>query len=57
MFGCLDFVVDQFGVHHFLEINPTGQFGWLEAIVGVPITEALAELLAQPPAAATRVPA
>ena len=35
VFGCLDFVVDQSGGHHFLEVNPTGQFGWLEAIVGV----------------------
>jgi len=53
VFGCLDFVVDQSGGHHYLEVNPTGQFGWLEALVGVPITEALAELLARPRPAAT----
>lgn len=48
VFGCLDFVVDQSGEHHYLEVNPTGQFGWLEGTVGVPITDALAELLARP---------
>lgn len=53
VFGCPDFVVDQSGEHHYLEVNPTGQFGWLEAIVGVPITDALAELLARPLPAAT----
>ncbi len=53
VFGCLDFVVDQSGEHHYLEVNPTGQFGWLEATVGVPITDALAELLARPLPAAT----
>ncbi|MGH4014684.1 MAG: MvdC/MvdD family ATP grasp protein [Pseudonocardiaceae bacterium] len=57
VFGCLDFVVDHSGVHHYLEVNPGGVYGWLEAIVGVPITEALAELLARPLTAATRVPA
>ncbi|MGH3914279.1 MAG: ATP-grasp domain-containing protein, partial [Pseudonocardiaceae bacterium] len=53
VFGCLDFVVDQSGEHHYLEVNPTGQFGWLESTVGVPITDALAELLARPLPAAT----
>ncbi|MGQ0778926.1 MAG: ATP-grasp ribosomal peptide maturase [Pseudonocardiales bacterium] len=53
VFGCLDFVVDQSGEHHYLEVNPTGQFGWLEGTVGVPVTAALAELLARPLPAAT----
>lgn len=45
-FGCLDFVVDHAGVHYFLEVNPGGVYGWLEALAAVPITEALAGLLA-----------
>lgn len=49
VFGCVDFVIDQAGDHHFLEVNPTGQFGWLEGTVGVPITDALVDLLAHPP--------
>ncbi len=36
VFGCVDFVLDQTGEHHFLEVNPTGHFGWLEGTVGVP---------------------
>ena len=31
-----------------LEVNPTGQFGWLEGTVGVPITDALVDLLSRP---------
>lgn len=31
----------------FLEINPGGQYGFLEAATGVPITESLIRLLAQ----------
>jgi len=57
VFGCLDFVVDHSGVHYYLEVNPGGVYGWLEAIVGVPITDALAELLARPLTAVTRIPA
>ncbi len=57
VFGCLDFVVDHSGVHHYLEVNPGGVYGWLEALAGVPITEVLAELLAQPVTAASRAPA
>lgn len=31
----------------FLEINPGGQYGFLEAATGVPITDSLIRLLAQ----------
>lgn len=44
-FGCLDFVVDHDGVAHFLEVNPTGQYGWLESEAGIPVTSTLATLL------------
>jgi hypothetical protein len=29
----------------FLEINPSGQYGWIEGLTGLPITQAIAELL------------
>lgn len=42
-FGALDFVVDHGGVHHFLEINPNGQWAFIEQRAGLPITAALAD--------------
>jgi glutathione synthase/RimK-type ligase-like ATP-grasp enzyme len=33
VFGCLDFVIDSNGVHHFLEINQAGQFLFLEDLL------------------------
>lgn len=32
-FGCLDFIVDKSGSYHFLEVNPSGQFLWVEAVL------------------------
>lgn len=46
VYGALDFVVSPEGAYTFLECNAGGQFGWLEARTGAPITEALADLLA-----------
>lgn len=45
-YGALDFVVSSEGSYTFLECNAGGQFGWLEARTGVPLTDALADLLA-----------
>lgn len=45
-YGAFDFVVDPEGSYTFLECNPGGQFGWLEARTGAPLTRALADLLA-----------
>jgi len=47
MYGALDFVVGPDGSFAFLECNSGGQFGWLEAHTGAPLTETLADLLAQ----------
>ncbi|MGW4115295.1 ATP-grasp ribosomal peptide maturase [Actinosynnema sp. NPDC004786] len=47
-FAAFDFVVAQDGSWRFLEANPAGQFGWLEDAVGVPVSAAIAELLARP---------
>jgi hypothetical protein len=40
-------VVSPSGAWTFLEINPGGQYGWIEDATGLPITDALADLLAE----------
>ena len=47
MYGALDFIVSPDGERVFLEINTGGQYGWLEAATGVPLTEYLADVLAK----------
>lgn len=47
VYGALDFVVGPDGSWTFLECNSGGQYGWLEARTGAPLTEALADLLAK----------
>jgi hypothetical protein len=37
----------------FLEVNPTGQWLWLEQKLGLPISERIASALANPEAYAT----
>jgi hypothetical protein len=44
-YGAADFVVTPEGRHVFLEINPVGEFFWLERHPGLPISEALADVL------------
>lgn len=46
VYGAFDFVVGPAGFT-FLECNPGGQYGWLEARTGAPLTAALADLLAR----------
>lgn len=47
VYGALDFVVRPDGGWTFLEVNPGGQYGWLEHHVdGVSLTGQLADLLA-----------
>jgi glutathione synthase/RimK-type ligase-like ATP-grasp enzyme len=46
-YAAIDFVVDTDNRWVFLgDVNPGGQYGWLEAATGAPITAALADLLA-----------
>jgi ATP-grasp ribosomal peptide maturase len=50
VYGAFDLTVGQDGdaeIVSFLEINPGGQYGFLEAATGVPITDSLIRLLAQ----------
>lgn len=44
-YGALDFIVTPEGEHVFLELNPSGQWGWLEAATDEPITDAIVDLL------------
>jgi hypothetical protein len=44
-YGAFDFIVTPDGRHVFLEVNPAGQYLWVETVTKMPITAALAELL------------
>ncbi len=44
-FGALDFAVTATGQWWFLEVNPNGQWGWIEDATGLPITAAIADEL------------
>lgn len=45
-FAAIDFVVDMKGVFWFLEINPNGQWAWIESLLEYPISDQIAILLA-----------
>lgn len=45
VYGAFDFIVTPDGKYVFLEINPSGQFMWLEYATGLEITAELADLL------------
>ena len=44
-YGAFDFIVTPEGRHVFLEVNPAGEFLWLMLHPGLPIAEALADVL------------
>ena len=46
VFGTVDLKLTDNGEHVFLEINPQGQFLYIEILTGLPISRALAEFLA-----------
>jgi hypothetical protein len=53
-YGAIDLILTPEGEYVFLEINPTGQFGWVEALTGLPLIDTLADLLVHgSPAAGT----
>lgn len=45
VFGCIDMILTPEGEYVFLEINPSGQWGWVETLTGMPITDALTDML------------
>ncbi|WP_327189084.1 ATP-grasp ribosomal peptide maturase [Streptomyces xinghaiensis] len=45
--GSFDLAVDRTGNYWWLELNPNGQWGWLETETGLPMSSAFADLLTQ----------
>jgi ATP-grasp ribosomal peptide maturase len=46
VFATADFIVTPDGDHVFLEVNPSGQWAWLEPETGLPLIDAMADCLA-----------
>lgn len=44
-FGAIDMIITPKNKYIFLEINPNGQWGWIEQLTGLSISKALADLL------------
>jgi glutathione synthase/RimK-type ligase-like ATP-grasp enzyme len=44
-YGAIDLIVTPDGRYVFIEINPNGQYSWIEHCTGLPITDALCDLL------------
>jgi glutathione synthase/RimK-type ligase-like ATP-grasp enzyme len=44
-YGAIDFILTPDNRHVFLELNPSGEFFWLERAPGLPISGAIADLL------------
>ena len=45
-YGAIDMIETPSGELVFLEVNPSGQWGWIADLAGLPIPEAVAEMLA-----------
>ncbi|MDD5032603.1 MAG: hypothetical protein PHC85_00580 [Candidatus Pacebacteria bacterium] len=45
VFGAIDLIKEPNGDFTFLEINPAGQWQWIEVLTGLPISKAIAEWL------------
>lgn len=48
IYGAFDFIVTPDGRYVFLEVNPAGQYMWIESKTGLGITAALCDALAEP---------
>lgn len=44
-FGAIDLIKDKDGNYVFLEINPNGQWAWVQTQTGLPIAEAIIDEL------------
>lgn len=47
-YAAADFILSPSGEYHFLEINAAGEWLWLQQICGLPISEAIADVLTDP---------
>jgi len=48
-YGAIDMIITPKGEYVFLEVNPSGQWGWIEYLTGLPISQAIASTLSHPP--------
>jgi len=46
-FAAIDFVLDKNGQYWFLEINPNGQWAWIESLLDYPISREIVNLLVE----------
>jgi len=46
-FGAIDIIVTPDNDYVFLELNPNGQWGWIESLTGIPISEAVIKTLTE----------
>jgi glutathione synthase/RimK-type ligase-like ATP-grasp enzyme len=44
-YGAIDIILTPEGKHVFLELNPCGEFFWLERCPGLPVSDAIADVL------------
>jgi glutathione synthase/RimK-type ligase-like ATP-grasp enzyme len=47
VFGCIDLILTPDGRYVFLEINPNGQWYWVEQLTGLPLLENFCQMLTQ----------
>ena len=47
VFGSIDMILTPDGEYIFLEVNPNGQFDWIQHLTGLPLYEHLAQMLIQ----------
>ncbi len=47
VFGAIDLIVTPGNEYVFLEVNPAGQFLWIDSQTGLPLVDALSEMLLQ----------
>lgn len=45
VYGAIDLILTPQGEYVFLEINPSGQFAWIETLIKLPLIDTLADLL------------
>lgn len=44
-FGAFDLIRDETGTYYFIEVNPNGQYYWIELLTGGRLTEAMVTLI------------
>lgn len=45
-FGAIDLLLTPNGKYMFLEVNPTGQWLWIEVVTGMPLLSSMCDFLA-----------